>query len=253
MASYPRIPWTLSLLLVMLQMSLFASPAAAGPWEGYGRTYPVPRYELDPGADAQYRFASERSFPPYRDPPFAQAVDLPNPLDEPAFRSYEVIVVVNKQDHAFWGRPETLRVYQRGSGLLYYWLISSGHAGWGTPSGYFVPTGFSSRHWSGAFDAPMLSSVFFHGGNALHSSLDRDALGDLGRPASHGCIHIEEHRAEALFHLIGRSGYGPVDKLDPATGRPVTDANGQIETIEASKTLIIVGPVTPFGTTALAD
>jgi hypothetical protein len=231
-----------------------STPAAmAGPWEGYGRTYPVPRYELDHGANPQYRFASEQSFPPYRDPPIGQAVDLPNPLDEPAFHSYDVIVVVNKKDHTFWGRPETLRVYKRGAGLLYYWLISTGHTGWGTPSGYFLPTGFSSRHWSSSFDAPMFWSVFFHGGKALHSSLDREALGDLGSPASHGCIHIEELRAEALFHLIGQSGYGPVDKLDPSTGRPLANSMGEIELVEAPKALIIVAPITQFGTTALAD
>jgi hypothetical protein len=243
----------LATLAVLAATGLFQGNAAAAPWEGYGRTYPVPRYELDPAVDAHYSFASERSFPPYRDPPFEHAVNLPNPLDEPAFGSYNVIVVVNKKDHVFWGRPETLRVYKRGEGLLYYWLISTGHTGWGTPSGYFVPTGFSSRHWSNAFDAPMFWSVFFHGGKALHSSLDRDALGDLGRPASHGCIHIEEHRAEALFHLIGQSGYGAVDKLDPGTGRPMVDGMGTTEQVEATKTLIIVGPGKPFGTTALAD
>ena len=253
MATNPRIQRTALPHLFALLMLFATAVAVAAPWEGYGRTYPVPRYDLDPGADANYRFASERSFPPYRDPPFDEAVGLPDPLDEPAFRSYEVIVVVNKKDNAFWGRPETLRVYQRGVGLLYYWLISTGDTGWGTPSGYFVPTGFSSRHWSSAFDAPMFWSVFFQGGKALHSSLDREALGDLGQPASHGCVHIEEHRAEALFHLIGRSGYGPVDKLDPRTGRPLTGNDGEIEQLEATRTLIIVGPVTPFGMTALAD
>lgn len=239
-------------LLVLLTLPM-VSAVRAGPWAEYGRTYPVARYDLDPGADSGYRFASERSFPPYRDPPFDDAVGLPNPLDDPDFSSYQVIVVVNKRDDAFWGRPETMRVYQRGVGLLYYWLISTGHSGWRTPSGYFVPTGFSSRHWSSAFDAPMLWSVFFQGGKALHSSLDRDALGSLGQPTSHGCVHIEEHRAEALFHLIGRSGHGPVDKLDPRTGRLLIGPTGEIEQIDAPRTLIIIGPVAAFGMTALAD
>lgn len=243
----------LSLLSLGLAGPSAMVPASAAPWPGYGRTYPVPRYDLDPGAVPDFRFTVERSFPPYRDPPFAHAIDLPNPLEEPAFQSYEVIVVVNKKDHAFWGKPETLRVYKRGDGLLYYWLISTGNTGWRTPAGYFRPTGFSSRHWSSAFDAPMFWSVFFHGGKALHSSLDRGALGDLGRPASHGCIHVEEHRAEALFHLIGQSGYGPVDKLDPSTGRPRLNALGEIEQVDAPRTLIIVAPVTPFRTTALSD
>lgn len=253
MAIYQQIQRTLvPLLLPTVLMMLSIPPAAAGPWEGYGRTFPVPRYELDPGADTDYRFASERSFPPYRDPPVDEAIDLPNPLDDPAFRSYEVIVVINKKDHPFWGRPETLRAYQRGAGLLYYWLISTGQDGWRTPSGYFVPTGFSSRHWSSLFDVPMFWSVFFHRGKALHSSLDRGALGDLGAPASHGCVHIEDHRAEALFHLIGKSGYGPVDKLSVQTGRPIVGAEGQIEQIDAPRALIIIAPVMPFDTASVA-
>ena len=253
MTSNRRIRVGFTPLLLLLSMTLWGNLCAAAPWEGYGRTFPVPRYELDQGADPYYRFDPDRSFPPYRDPPFGEAVGLPSPLDEPAFDSYDVIVVVNKKNHAFWGRAETMRVYQRGAGLLYYWLISTGNPGWGTPSGYFLPTRFSSRHWSSAFDAPMLWSVFFNGGRALHSSLDREALGDLGRPASHGCVHIEEHRAEALFHLIGQAGYGTVDRLHSRTGEPIIPANGEPERIEATRALIIVGPAQGFGPTATFD
>lgn len=218
------------------------SVVTAAPWDGYGRTYPVPRYELDPHAASDYRFDPENTFPPYADPPLTTALELPTPLDDPRLQSFDVIVIVNKRDDAFWGEAESLRAYKRGVGLVYYWLISTGSAGWETPSGYYTVSGFSSRHWSVPFDAPMFWSVFFNRGRALHSSLDRQALGDLGSPASHGCVHIEEYRAEALFHLIGESGYGPVERLDPKTGQQQVGDDGNVEEIEATKALIIVAP-----------
>lgn len=83
----------------------------------------------------------------------------------------------------------------------------------------------------------MLWAVFFRGGMALHSSLDRESLRELGhKPSSHGCVHIEEYRAEELFHLVGHSGYGPVDVIGRSIGRK-TGAK-----IHAYKTLIIIAP-----------
>lgn len=53
----------------------------------------------------------------------------------------------------------------------------------------------------------MLSSVFFSGGKALHSTLDTDGLKYLGvTRSSHGCVHIEDHRAEVIYNLIGQIG-----------------------------------------------
>jgi hypothetical protein len=130
-----------------------------------------------------------------------------------------------------------MRIYKRGEGLLYYWLISTGMKGFETPSGYFTPQGFSSRHWSQSWDAPMLWSVFFNGGQALHSSLDRFSLSQLGKTTdSHGCVHIEDYRSEELFHLVGQSGFGPVDVIDRNSGQPT----GAKKT--GYKTLIIIGP-----------
>ncbi|WP_240342547.1 L,D-transpeptidase [Methylococcus sp. EFPC2] len=211
-------------------------------WEGYGRSFPSPRYELDEGARADYRFGVSKAFKPYQDPPLAEARSLPNPLLESRFDSYNLIVIVNKQTDPFWGRAQTLRVYQRGRGLRYYWLISTGARGLETPSGYYRPQGFSSRHWSRPYDAPMLWAVFFNSGISLHSSLDRDALRDMGRAAaSHGCVRIEDHRAEELYHLIGHSGFGPVDQLDRHTGVSLMK-RGQPRRVESYKTLIIVSP-----------
>jgi len=242
--------WLMSTLLFITT----ASSAFAEPWPDYGRTYPTPRYELDPNADFQYHFVIEKSFPPYQDPPMAEAAGLPDPLEDPAFDRFDVIVIVNKNDHPFWGAAQTLRAYQRGRGLIFYWLVSTGRQSYETPSGYFLAHGFSSRHWSNTFDAPMFWSVFFQGGKALHSSLDREALGDLGdRPSSHGCIHIEEYRAEALFHLIGRSGFGAMPRLDPRTGHLQLGHSAEPLYVPAPKTLIIIAPTGRFGISSGAE
>ncbi|MCK7579339.1 MAG: L,D-transpeptidase family protein [Chromatiales bacterium] len=120
--------------------------------------------------------------------------------------------------------------------------MSTGARGFETPAGYYRPQGFSSRHWSGPYDAPMLWAVFFNADISLHSSLDRDALRYMGRAAaSHGCARIEDHRAEELYHLIGHSEFGLVDLLDRHSGAPVLKA-GQPRKVEAYKTLIIVAP-----------
>lgn len=219
----------------------------AGPWEGFPRTQPTPRYENDPSADGNYHFGVTKAFSPYQDPNRAEAENLPNPLDDPDFGSYNLIVVISTADDDFYGRGQTLRVYKRGEGLLYYWLVSTGMPGHETAKGYFTPKGFSSRHWSREYDAPMMWSVFFHGGAALHSSLDRSSISDMGRAAeSHGCVHEEDYRAEEMFHLVGHSGYGAVDQINEKTGRR-TGAQ-----ISAYRTLIIIGPAARWDQTNAA-
>lgn len=230
---------------LLLQLTALSSLAMKdgpdGPWDGFPRTQPTSRYENDPGADLGYHFGVTKAFSPYQDPDINEARRLPSPLDDSDFDSYNLIVVIAKADDSFWGKEQTLRVYKRGVGLLYYWLVSTGMQGHETASGYFTPKQFSSRHWSHEYDAPMLWAVFFHGGMALHSSLDRGSIADMGKAAeSHGCVHEEDYRAEEMFHLIGQSGYGSVAQISERTGRPT----GRM--VSAYKTLIIIGPTTPW-------
>jgi hypothetical protein len=247
MVRLPPLSTTARRLLLSSAMTLLTLPVAAmndgpaGPWGGFPRTYPTPRYENDPAADFSYHFGVTKAFSPYKDPDQSVALQLPNPLDDPDLDSYNLIVVISKSDDDFWGPEQTLRVYKRGSGLLYYWLVSTGMQGHETAAGYFSPKEFSSRHWSAEYDAPMLWAIFFHGGMALHSSLDRASIADMGKAAeSHGCVHEEDYRAEEMFHLVGQSGYGPVDQIGEKSGRPTG------RTISAYRTLIIIGPTTPW-------
>lgn len=241
----PLLQWAAVLMAGLVSASALAEGdyfTTPGPWDGFPRTQPTPRYESDVSADKSYKFGVTKAFSPYKDPDIAETDGLPNPLDNHDFDSYNLIVVVSKKDDPYWGKAQTLRVYKRDVGLHYYWQVSSGQKGFETASGYFRPQAFSSRHWSGKYDAPMLWAVFFNGGMALHSSLDRQALQEMGNAAaSHGCVHVEDYRAEELFHLVGQSGYGPVDVIDRASGRK-TGAKAQ-----SYKTLIIVGPTGHWG------
>jgi lipoprotein-anchoring transpeptidase ErfK/SrfK len=222
----------------LLTQSVYGSP-----WPGYGATKPVSKYSDDPAAKDNYQFGVTDSYTGYQDPDLFEAADGYNPLLESDYSSYNLIIVVNKESDSTFGRAQTMRVYNRqvteNNGLQYYWYISTGINGYETPSGYFVPQAFSSRHWSGQFEAPMLNSVFFSGGKALHTSIDTEALHRLGEAFSHGCVHIEDHRARELFHLIGHSGYGRVDKIN-GRGQVQNDSSGNPIQTNGYKTLIII-------------
>ena len=239
-----------SLSLIMIIGTALWSPVhadtkkitkSAVSWDLFPRSMPNLNYESDKEANPKYTFGVTRTFRPYVDPDIHAAENLPNPLDNPDYKSCNLIVIVNKQMDAFWGPAQTLRVYKRGQGLLYYWYISTDIKGFETPSGFYRPTMFSSKHGSSIYHVPMLWAVFFNGGMALHSSLDRDSLKELGKaPSSHGCVHVEDYRAEELFHLVGHSGFGSVDVIRRSSGGRMS------KQVPSYKTLIIVSPVTPW-------
>ncbi len=231
----------------LIFLSLIASanpPAAPEAPEWFGATTPVRHYSYDSGADRNHVFGQFKTFSEYIDPDITEAHALGSPLDEERFRTYNLFIVINKKDHDYYGRGQTVRVYQRGVGLVYYWLVSTGRDGFDTLSGYFTPQRFSSRHWSNKYNAPMLWSVFFNGGMALHSSITRSDLLKLGKPASHGCVHVEDNRAKELFHMVGHSGVGTVEKINYATGnrRKIANSAEDFETEQNYRTLIIVAP-----------
>lgn len=228
----------LVLPLLFYQHSFATDRNSERAWDEFPRSMPHFRYEEDEAFEADHHFGVNKAFSPYMDPELEEAQRLPDPLAYSGYRSYNLIVIVNKHEDPFWGRQQTMRIYKRGRGLLYYWFISTGIKGFDTPSGYYRPTMFSSKHWSSIYQVPMLWAVFFHGGMALHSSLDRESLRELGRePSSHGCVHVEDYRAEELFHLVGHSGFGAVDAIDPQLGRKTG------KKVQSYKTLIIVSPV----------
>jgi lipoprotein-anchoring transpeptidase ErfK/SrfK len=86
----------------------------------------------------------------------------------------------------------------------YRWVVSTGRAGYGTPSGTYRPqrlerTWFSKEY----YNSPMPYSIFFHGGYAIHGSYE---IHRLGGPASHGCVRLHPANAATLFALVKQRG-----------------------------------------------
>lgn len=88
---------------------------------------------------------------------------------------------------------------------LFVWPVSTGAAGYDTPSGTFTPFRMEKDHFSREWDdAPMPHSVFFTTrGHAIHGSNHVKAI---GTPASHGCVRLEPKNARILFDLVRQEG-----------------------------------------------
>jgi L,D-transpeptidase catalytic domain len=95
-------------------------------------------------------------------------------------------------------------VVNSGTGETYVWPISSGRAGYATPRGVFRPRALYAMVHSAKYgNAPMPHSIFFYGQYAIHGTT---AVGNLGRPASHGCVRISPGNAAMLFAMVEREG-----------------------------------------------
>jgi lipoprotein-anchoring transpeptidase ErfK/SrfK len=90
------------------------------------------------------------------------------------------------------------------SGVRYRWPISSARAGYETPVGTFAVSWTSRMHYSRQYDwAPMPYAVFFKEGVAVHAT---NAVGSLGRPASHGCVRLALSNAHTFYDLVSEHG-----------------------------------------------
>jgi hypothetical protein len=88
----------------------------------------------------------------------------------------------------------------------YRWPVSTGRAGYSTPSGSFHPIRLERDWYSHKYDnAPMPYSVFFYRGYAVHGTTE---TAHLGHAASHGCVRLNPANASILFSLVRRYGVG---------------------------------------------
>jgi lipoprotein-anchoring transpeptidase ErfK/SrfK len=86
----------------------------------------------------------------------------------------------------------------------YRWAVSTGRAGYGTPSGTYRPQRMERTWFSKVYyNSPMPYSIFFHGGYAIHGSYE---ISRLGGPASHGCIRLHPANAATLYALVKQRG-----------------------------------------------
>ena len=84
----------------------------------------------------------------------------------------------------------------------YSWPVSTARRGYYTPTGVFYPYSLQPMHYSRKYDnAPMPHSIFFSGGYAIHAT---PHTGNLGRPASHGCVRISPGNAATLYGIVSR-------------------------------------------------
>ena len=84
------------------------------------------------------------------------------------------------------------------------WPISSGHEGYRSPTGTYRPLWMSRMWYSKKYDnAPMPHAVFFSGGVAMHAT---QATGQLGQPASHGCIRQSPANAATTYRMVQKHG-----------------------------------------------
>jgi len=100
---------------------------------------------------------------------------------------------------------QTMTVRRHGE-VIHRWKVSTARKGYVTPRGSWRPTRLHRMWHSRKYDmTPMPYSVFFRGGYAIHGT---GAVGQLGRPASHGCIRLRTANAAALYSLVKEFGRG---------------------------------------------
>lgn len=92
----------------------------------------------------------------------------------------------------------------RGGRTLYSWPVSTGRAGYRTPTGTWRVHRMHKRYFSRKYSgAPMPYAMFYYRGFAIHGT---NAIKRLGRPASHGCVRLHPSNAATLFALVRRHG-----------------------------------------------
>jgi lipoprotein-anchoring transpeptidase ErfK/SrfK len=101
-------------------------------------------------------------------------------------------------------RSQTMSVAVDGM-VTYRWKVSTGRAGYDTPTGTFTPFRMERDHFSKEWDdAPMPYSIFFTpDGHAIHGSFETRRL---GRAVSHGCIRLDPRNAAVLYDLVTAEG-----------------------------------------------
>ena len=108
----------------------------------------------------------------------------------------EVVIHINKS-------TQRMTVVRDGQ-ALYQWAVSTGRAGYGTPSGVFGPQRMARSWFSHAYyNSPMPHSIFFYHGFAIHGT---NEISRLGGRASHGCVRLHPSHAAALYALVQRNG-----------------------------------------------
>ncbi len=105
----------------------------------------------------------------------------------------------------------------------YDWPISSARSGFSTPGGSYAPTHLELMHYSKKYHmSPMPHAIFFRGGYAIHGTY---STGELGRPASHGCVRLSPGNATTLYNMVKAEGASIAISGTPPASRPFAVAH----------------------------
>jgi uncharacterized protein (TIGR02246 family) len=115
----------------------------------------------------------------------------------PGFKKVALLVNIDKSKQIMTVSLDGVETYE--------WPVSTGKAGYTTPSGTYTATSMNEIWYSKQWDnAPMPHSIFFmKDGHAIHGTLDAK---NLGQPVSHGCVRISPENAATLYTLVGENG-----------------------------------------------
>ena len=86
---------------------------------------------------------------------------------------------------------------------VHTWPVSTGRKGYRTPTGRYRVQRLVRTYRSRKYKLPMPYSLFYRGGYAIHGT---DATAMLGRPASHGCVHLSPGNARTLYRMVQKHG-----------------------------------------------
>ncbi len=136
--------------------------------------------------------ASDAALPPAIAAPAAEAMAVA-PIAPPDPTLFAVIDLGS----------QTMTVSDK-NGVIASWKISSARGGYRTPTGTYTPHYTARMHYSKQYHfSPMPYSVFFNEGVAVHGTRD---LGNLGSPASHGCVRSHPKNAKVFYDLVQKHG-----------------------------------------------
>jgi len=112
----------------------------------------------------------------------------------------------------------------------YSWPVSTGAAGYDTPSGSYRPFRMERTHFSKEFDdAPMPYATFFtNQGHAIHGT---NHVRSLGRAVSHGCVRLSVRNAATLFTLVKAQGMNRTQVRIEGEGAAMAEGGSRTRTV----------------------
>jgi lipoprotein-anchoring transpeptidase ErfK/SrfK len=115
----------------------------------------------------------------------------------PQAQNEKVEIVIDK-------KTQRMVVYVGGQ-KRHEFVVSTGRAGYTTPSGTFRPSSMHKMAISVKYgNTPMPHTIFFtRVGHAIHATT---AVKQLGRVASHGCIRLSPENAKVVYDLVKQMG-----------------------------------------------